>query len=41
MTRYRKPGLSAVLAAVIGNSAVAADVSPLLVGEPRPFCRLS
>ncbi|ASQ06403.1 hypothetical protein GOB13_14875 [Sinorhizobium meliloti] len=36
MTRYRKPGLAAVLAALITNAAVAADVSPLLVGEPRP-----
>ncbi|RVI91871.1 hypothetical protein CN186_20150 [Sinorhizobium medicae] len=36
MTRYRKPGLAAVLAALITNAAVAADVSPLLIGEPRP-----
>lgn len=36
MTRYRRPGLAAVLAALITNAAVAADVSPLLIGEPRP-----
>ncbi|MDW9419008.1 hypothetical protein GOC40_24745 [Sinorhizobium meliloti] len=36
MTRYRKPGLAAVQAALITNAAVAADVSPLLIGEPRP-----
>lgn len=37
MTRYRKPGLAAVLAALITNAAVAADVSPLLVGKPQPI----
>ncbi|QQF02446.1 hypothetical protein [Sinorhizobium meliloti] len=36
MTRHRKLRLAAVLTALIANAAVAADVSPLLVGEPQP-----
>lgn len=35
MTNYRKLGLSVMLASLICGSAQAADVSPLLAGEPR------
>lgn len=35
MSRFRKLGLTAVVAALIGHNAGAADVSPLLVGEPQ------